>query len=84
MVQPTNLAFSSDELVDIIHRCGLNRLTQFPTFLINHLRNARLNPKLLAMLQNLDEILYSGLSLPREEEEWAYRNGINLKVRLSL
>jgi hypothetical protein len=84
VVQPTEIAFSSGELVDMILRCGLNRLNQIPTFLCTHLRNARLDPKLLSMLRNLDEVWYGGLPLPREEEEWAYRNGINLRVRSTI
>ncbi|RDB17511.1 hypothetical protein Hypma_001208 [Hypsizygus marmoreus] len=79
VIQPTAISFSSGELVDMIHRCGLNRLNQFATFLANHLRASRTDAKLLSLLQGLDEILYSGLPLAREEEEWAYRNGLKLR-----
>ena len=64
----------------MIRNCGVNRLNQFATFLTQHLRNSRQNPKLLALLQTLDEALYSGLALPREEEDWAHANGIRLRV----
>jgi hypothetical protein len=64
----------------MIQDCGVNRLNQFATFLAQHLRNSRQNPKLLALLQTLDDALYSGLALPREEEEWARGNGIRLRV----
>ncbi|EEB90577.1 hypothetical protein MPER_11194 [Moniliophthora perniciosa FA553] len=63
----------------MIHRCGLNRLNQFAAFLASQLRASRNNPKLLSMLSNLDEVLYSGMPLPREEQDWALRNNINLK-----
>ncbi|OCH95765.1 acetyl-CoA synthetase-like protein [Obba rivulosa] len=78
-IQPTQIAFPSDELLDMVHRCRLNRLNQFATFLAVHLRNSRRDPKLLAVLQGLDEVLYAGLTLAREEEEWAYQNGILLR-----
>ncbi|KDQ63630.1 hypothetical protein JAAARDRAFT_120174 [Jaapia argillacea MUCL 33604] len=78
-IQPTKIAFSSDELVDAVNRCGLNRLSQFATFLGIHIRNARLNPKLLAVLQSLDDVIYSGLPLPQDEEEWARRGRVNLR-----
>lgn len=81
VIQPTKIAFSSEELTDMVHRCGLNRLNQFPTFLAIHLRNSRQNSHLLTLLRNLDEVMYSGLPLDREEEEWALANGINLRVR---
>lgn len=64
----------------MITRCGLNRLHQFATFLSTHLRHARHNPKLLAYLQSLDTILYSGLPLPQEDEDFAYQNKLKLVV----
>ena len=65
----------------MIRCCGLNRLTQFPTFLSMHMRNARINPRLLSSLQSLDKIAYGGQALAQEDEEWAYKNGLNLMVR---
>jgi hypothetical protein len=64
----------------MIRNCGVNRLNQFATFLTQHLRNSRQNRKLLALMQSLDDVIYSGLALPREEEEWACGNGIKLRV----
>lgn len=78
-IQPTSIAFSSEELLDMIARCGLNRLKQFATFLGHHLRNSKTDPKLLQALVRLDEVLYSGLALGSEEEAWAFQNGINLQ-----
>lgn len=80
VIQPTTIAFSSEELVDLVTRCGLNRLNQFAAFLAVHLRRSRSDSKLLSVLCGLDEVLYSGLPLPRDEEVWAYTNGIPLKV----
>jgi hypothetical protein len=78
VVQPTALPFSTDELFDMVHNCGLN---QFATHLSRHFQNARLNPKVLTLLASLDEVLTAGISLPNEDQEWAYRNGIKLRVR---
>ncbi|KAF9270325.1 acetyl-CoA synthetase-like protein [Marasmius fiardii PR-910] len=79
VIQPTTISFSSDELMDMIHCCGLNRLNQFAAFLAMQLRSSRNNPKLLRMLADLDEVLYSGMPLPREEQDWALKNDINLR-----
>lgn len=79
-IQPSQIAFPSDELQSMVHRCGLNRLNQFSTFIAGHFRKARENPKLLADLQMLDSILYSGLPMPQEEADWAYKNGLKLSV----
>ncbi|KZT75172.1 acetyl-CoA synthetase-like protein [Daedalea quercina L-15889] len=78
-VQPTQIAFSSGELKQMIRQCGLNRLTQFATFLSMHLRNSRNDPDLLALLQGLDEVLFAGLALPQDDEDWARRNGLLLR-----
>ncbi|KAI0639731.1 acetyl-CoA synthetase-like protein [Trametes polyzona] len=77
-VQFTKPTFSSDELVDMIHRCGLSRMNQFPSYLTHHIRNSRHSPKLLALLQGLDEILISGLMMSPEDQEWVYKHGIKL------
>ena len=79
-IQPTSTAFSSEELLDMIARCGLNRLRQFSSYIDNHLRNSKTDPKLLQALIQLDEVQYGGLPLGREEEAWAIQNGINLLV----
>jgi hypothetical protein len=81
VIQPTTISFSSEELLEMIHSCGLNRLNQFAAFLAMQLRNSRNDTKLLSALANLDEVLYSGMPLPREEQEWAFQNHINLRVR---
>lgn len=77
-IQPSAVDFPSSELMDMIARCGLNRINQFPTYLAIHLRNSRQDPKLLAMLQGLDLIFYSGLMLSQEDEEWVHRHGIRI------
>ncbi|KAF9460787.1 hypothetical protein BDZ94DRAFT_1265122 [Collybia nuda] len=79
VIQPTAISFSSEELIDMVLRCGLNRLNQFAPFLAVHLRKSRSDVKLLSVLSELDEVLYSGLPLPHDEELWAYKNGILLK-----
>ncbi|CAA7262317.1 unnamed protein product [Cyclocybe aegerita] len=79
VIQPTTISFSSEELIDMIVRCGLNRLNQFASFLMNHFRNARQDAKLLSILKTLDDVLYSGLPLPHEDEQWALKSGIRLR-----
>ncbi|KAK0198477.1 hypothetical protein F5146DRAFT_1019766 [Armillaria mellea] len=79
VIQPTVIAFSPEELVDMIHRCHLNRLRQFAAFLAMQLRASRHDTKLLSLLAGLDEVLYTGMALPREEEEWAYHSGLPIR-----
>ncbi|EKM76166.1 hypothetical protein AGABI1DRAFT_108925 [Agaricus bisporus var. burnettii JB137-S8] len=78
-VQPTVLKYSPEELKDMVTRCGLNRLNQFASFLGNQLRASRQDSRLLSMLISLDDVVYSGLPLPREEEQYAYKHGIKIR-----
>ncbi|VDB99778.1 unnamed protein product [Peniophora sp. CBMAI 1063] len=78
-IQPSKIAFDADELSLMVNKCGLNRLNQFATFLATNLVVARSNPKVAAIMQSFDEVLYSGLPLAVEEEKWAYQNGVRLR-----
>lgn len=77
-IQPTKINFSAEELTDMVIHCGLNRLHQFATFLSVHLHCARENPKLLSYLLSLDTIMYSGLPLSQEDENFSIRSGLKL------
>ena len=50
VVQPTKLNYDSEELIDMINRCGLNRLNAFGSWLGMHLKNSRQDAKLLSLL----------------------------------
>ncbi|KAH9937149.1 acetyl-CoA synthetase-like protein [Fomitopsis serialis] len=78
MVQSTQQAYPTEELLDMVHRCGVNRLNIFPPFLANHLRNSRKDPDLLAAMQGLDEVLIAGLSMSEEDQQWVQTQGINV------
>ena len=82
-IQPSDIKFDADELSMMVNKCGLNRLNQFAAFLAPMLANARSNPKVAALMQSFDEVLYSGLPLAVEEEKWGYQNGVKLRVRTS-
>ena len=84
VVQPTKLNYDSEELIDMIHRCGLNRLNAFGSWLGMHLKNSRQDAKLLSLLANLDDVVYSGLAISREDEQWALKNGLKLRVSFIL
>jgi hypothetical protein len=64
----------------MVKRCGLNQLTQIPTFFATHLNRARHDEKFLSLLRGLDGVFYGGLPIPRGDEDWAYEKGIKLKV----
>ncbi|CCL98987.1 uncharacterized protein FIBRA_00995 [Fibroporia radiculosa] len=77
-VQFTKQAYSSDELMEMISQCDLNRINIFPTFFSTHLRNSRRDPKLLAALRALDQILVTGLKMSPEDQHWVCSNSMNV------
>lgn len=62
----------------MVEKAALTRTNQFASFLCARLRTARTNKKVLAAFQMLDDVLYTGLELPYEEERFAKENGIRL------
>jgi hypothetical protein len=81
VIQGTKVNFSDEELTDMIEHCGLNTLIQMGSHLSERLRRSQQDPKLLSLLQGLDEIGYGGLPIPGELEQWAHKNGIIPTVR---
>ncbi|KAL0576896.1 hypothetical protein V5O48_005077 [Marasmius crinis-equi] len=79
VVQPSSMPFSSRELMDMISNAGVNRLWAFAAFLSLHFKSSRQDPKFESMLAALDEILTSGMPLPREDVEYAGRAGFALR-----
>lgn len=78
---PSQPGFGADELAFMSQSAGVNRLCLFSPFLERHLRSAKSDAKVLSLLQAMDEVICCGGLLPREQEEWAAKNGINVKVR---
>ncbi|KAF9061230.1 hypothetical protein BDP27DRAFT_1406784 [Rhodocollybia butyracea] len=70
---------STSEIVDIINRCQTKQLFSHPRLLQGHIRASRTDPETLRALSSVDVITYTGGGLGSDEdEEWAWRNGINL------
>ncbi|KAF7302104.1 Acetyl-CoA synthetase-like protein [Mycena indigotica] len=70
-VQPVSIPFSSSQLCEMVRECGLNRVNVFASYLAAHVRTARHDSGVLDALRKLDEVVYTGLPLPHEEEAWA-------------
>ncbi|KAF9061236.1 acetyl-CoA synthetase-like protein [Rhodocollybia butyracea] len=70
---------STSEIVDNINRCQTKQLFAYPHFLREYIRASRTDPETLRALSSVDSIIYIGSGLGSDEdEEWAWRNGINL------
>lgn len=65
----------------MVERGGLNRFQQMGSYLAENLRHSRHDAKHLALIRGFTDVGYGGLPMPREAEEWAKQNNINLRVR---
>lgn len=79
-IQPTEIAFGGAELMAIVSRYNLNRLHMFPTPMSGLITRARSDSDLLACLKQLDTLMYTGLSLPTDEQRFAHAAGLKLFV----
>jgi hypothetical protein len=74
--------FSTEELLEMISQCDLNRVVLYATFLSKHIRNAQKHGKVLKAMQGLRQILHTGVTLNREDEEWAFAHNLALTVSI--
>ncbi|KAF9061228.1 hypothetical protein BDP27DRAFT_1338412 [Rhodocollybia butyracea] len=79
MVQYRSGQPSTAEIVDNINRCQTRLLFAYPLYLREYIRASRTDPETLRALSSVDSIIYIGGGLGSDEdEEWAWKNGINL------
>lgn len=78
VVQPTRLDFSSDELKDMVKRCNLRMLLQFPSYFAAHVKRARTDPELLQILRDLEGIYLGGMALTEDDLAWCVHKGLPL------
>ncbi|KAI0764537.1 acetyl-CoA synthetase-like protein [Trametes elegans] len=78
MVQTSSMAATAEEFLALVRVCGLTRLILFATFLANIIRAARTDPAIRDALKDLRQIFHTGVALNKEDEQWAYDNGLRI------
>lgn len=81
-VQPSGPAVTPEELYALIEQGGLNTIMLYSTFLANLLQTSRKDKRLLQALRSLRLILYMGVALDQDDEEWGYSEESDLKLRV--
>jgi len=69
------------ELVAMVSVCSLNQLALYGTFLTDLIRAARADSNVRAALQKISRIIYTGVSMNKDDEDWANANGTKVMVR---
>ncbi|THU93677.1 acetyl-CoA synthetase-like protein [Dendrothele bispora CBS 962.96] len=78
MIMPSTLSFSTEELLNMIKCCGLNRLCQYSMMMQPALERAQREPEFFQTLKGMRTIMYGGTSLAPEMELWAHESGLNM------
>ena len=78
--QTSSMSVGPQELLGLIRVCKLNTLGLYATFLSDLISAARSDPEIGAALKGLRQIVHTGVALNKDNEDWAYANGLNIIV----
>lgn len=81
-VQTSRPDVGAAEFLAMVRQCGLNRLLQYASWLSALLAVARKDAAVLAAMQGLRQVVYTGVSMNPEDEAWARAHGIPITVRI--
>ncbi|ESK86274.1 amp- ligase [Moniliophthora roreri MCA 2997] len=77
-IQQTSGFPPRSEIISMVRLGHLSRASMFPVLLSRCIQDARDDTEFLNLMRNLDGIITGGVPPPRELENWAWENGINL------
>ncbi|KAI8976643.1 acetyl-CoA synthetase-like protein [Trametes punicea] len=78
LAQTSSMAVSPQEFLGLVRVCGLTRLILYATFLSEIIRTAKQDAAVRDALKGLRQIFHTGVALNKEDEEWAYENGLRI------
>ena len=81
MVQPSSMDIPGQEFLNMARICKLSTGVLYATFLGKLIREAQQDPHLRDAMKGVGQIIYTGVSLQKEEEAWAFANNVNIMVR---
>lgn len=81
-MQSSSMAIKIPEFVNMVRECGLTVLVLYATFLADVIRAAKEDATVKDALKSLNQIIHTGVALNKDQEEWAYENGIRITVRV--
>ncbi|TCD63101.1 hypothetical protein EIP91_006005 [Steccherinum ochraceum] len=76
LAQTSRSDFGRDELLALVHECGLNRMFLYVPWFTNLLDIARKDEVVLNALKGMRQICYTGASLNPEQEAWIMKEKI--------
>lgn len=64
----------------MVNVCGLNRMTTYGTFLAAYIQDARKDPAVLKLLQDMRTVSYYGVPVSVDDDDWCFQQGIPATV----
>ncbi len=80
MVQTSSMDIPDKEFLNIVRMHRLSTVVLYATFLGRLINSAQQDTEMKDALKSIDQIIHTGVALHKEEEEWAYANGIKIVV----
>ncbi|KAI0720832.1 acetyl-CoA synthetase-like protein [Cerioporus squamosus] len=78
MVQTSSMDIPEKEFINAVRMHKLSTAVLYATFLGRLINSAQQDPELKDALKSLEQIIHTGVALHKEEEEWAYANGLKI------
>ncbi|OJT05027.1 hypothetical protein TRAPUB_4183 [Trametes pubescens] len=78
LAQSSSMAVSPQEFLGLVQVCGLTRLILYATFLSEIIRAGKKDETIREALKSLRQIFHTGVALNKEDEAWAYENGLRM------
>jgi acyl-coenzyme A synthetase/AMP-(fatty) acid ligase len=80
-IQSSSMSFSTDELMTMINKYGLNVAATYAPFGAKHIEASKTRPEVLKALQELRALQHTGVPMDEKTLAWGYEQGIPLQVR---
>jgi acyl-coenzyme A synthetase/AMP-(fatty) acid ligase len=74
------MGFSTNQLMKMVVEFGLNTLMLYAPFAATHIMQGRERPDVLKALQSMRGVLYTGVALEPQIQDWAYEHNLPLQV----
>ncbi|KAH9848342.1 acetyl-CoA synthetase-like protein [Lenzites betulinus] len=78
VAQSSGMAIPPPEFVGLANLCKLTILVLYAPFLSTLIRAAQKDPAVKDALLGLNQVCHTGVALNKEDEEWAYANGVRI------
>ncbi|KAL1946347.1 hypothetical protein VTO73DRAFT_15474 [Trametes versicolor] len=78
VTQTSGMVISPEELIGLTSICKMTILVMYAPFLSTLIKAAQQDPAVKDALKSINQVVHTGVALNKEDEEWAYANGVRI------